>query len=366
MSTNFHYMALHDKTELLDTSTAGVVEMRAGTCMIEFLDVDWQGYYQACQKLLSTYNIQSSDLENLYTTLKKDISPRHPLLREFLEEQLICAFLAYGMEQQLDPSDPVFGFADSLRKSTDVPSLPHDILYPLVSDISRYMNKFYRFKDRLIDLVEQMQNIEFGDTRLTVAQRYAIMRECKLDYLAMCSELYPKLLIEYRIVKNNRVLPISMPSRVLSQKDLDRFAGHSVSAHAFCATNHLPALVFWEFDYLATQQIEVRRCDYCNRYFLPYSVAARYCDRPLADYPDRTCKDIAALKKHQLNVKNDEARALYQKVNNRNQMRARRRKEASPTALDDYRKWQFEAKQKLEQVQAGEIGFREFEGWMEN
>ena len=79
----------------------------------------------------------------------------------------------------------------------------------------------------------------------------------------------------------------------------------------------------------------------------------------MVDQPDKCCKDVAAAKKHQEAVNADEAKALYTLVNNRNQMRARRRKHAETAAEQEYSKWKVDAKRLLAQVQEGTLSYEE-------
>jgi hypothetical protein len=52
-----------------------------------------------------------------------------------------------------------------------------------------------------------------------------------------------------------------------------------------------------------------KKCGYCDRYFLPYSVVSLYCDR-LVDGKDKTCKEIAATEKYNQKVNSDAAKSF--------------------------------------------------------
>ena len=127
------------------------------------------------------------------------------------------------------------------------------------------------------------------------------------------------------------------------------------------ATDSLVALTIWEFDMVCAQEVFLRRCAYCNRYFQPYSVVSCYCDRPVEGKEGKTCKDIGAMSKHQQKVSQDEAKKLYRRVCNRTQMAAYRRREQHPDILRRYSQVQLYGKELLEQVEEGTITFEEFQ-----
>lgn len=135
----------------------------------------------------------------------------------------------------------------------------------------------------------------------------------------------------------------------------------NLTAHTYHSTDDLEALVIWEFDFLAANELALRRCDHCNRYFIPYSVTSCYCNRLIEDRQGKTCKDIGAATKHQMDVDQDAAKSLYKKVNNRVQTWAGRHEVQYPHARQtNYKSWQFEAQLALEKVEAGEISYDEF------
>lgn len=67
------------------------------------------------------------------------------------------------------------------------------------------------------------------------------------------------------------------------------------------------------------------------------------------------------MSRHQQKVNQNEAKKLYQKVCNRTQMAAQRRKAQYPDILWRYRQVQLHGKELLEQVEAGTLTFSEFQ-----
>ena len=74
-------------------------------------------------------------------------------------------------------------------------------------------------------------------------------------------------------------------------------------------TDQLAALTVWEFEMLCANEIPLRRCAYCGRYFRPYSVVNCYCDRVVEGTNGKTCKQVGATSKHQQAVNQDAAKS---------------------------------------------------------
>lgn len=125
-----------------------------------------------------------------------------------------------------------------------------------------------------------------------------------------------------------------------------------------CTTNSLEALALYEFDYMATHGLLLRRCAFCNRYFAPYSKTACYCKRELGG--GHTCQNLGVLATRQKKVDGDAALALRNRVNNRLQMWVRRNMDTCPQAKINYANWKRDAEDLLEQVRAGEMTYAEF------
>lgn len=172
--------------------------------------------------------------------------------------------------------------------------------------------------------------------------------------------LYPTLKTEFRVALDGRFKDF-WPSKPVTPEDAEQIKRKKLTARTYQATDHLEALALWEFDYLAANNITLRRCGHCGRYFIPYSVTSCYCDRLSEDRPGKTCKDIGAASKHQRDVNQDAAKALYKKVNNRVQTWAGRHEAQYPNARKtNYRSWQYDAQQLLEKVEAGELDYDGF------
>jgi uncharacterized OB-fold protein len=96
-----------------------------------------------------------------------------------------------------------------------------------------------------------------------------------------------------------------------------------LSAYTFYSSSDIRALVFLEFEYMRANNLTIRKCEHCGRYFLPYSKVSLFCERPV-EGTEKTCKDIGVMEKYSRKVAADEARNLFRRMNNAYHMRRKR------------------------------------------
>lgn len=102
-----------------------------------------------------------------------------------------------------------------------------------------------------------------------------------------------------------------------------------------------------------------KRCEHCNKIFLPKDRAEKYCDR-LVDN-GKTCKDVGYLRK----IGNDELLKAYNKTyKTRHAEKQRKTRGKSQSTINKYidamNNWREDAKSGLQKVQNGEITVDEF------
>lgn len=180
------------------------------------------------------------------------------------------------------------------------------------------------------------------------------------DYMTLSHTLYGTMKTEFRLELDGKLQERNLPGAVAPEVR-SRIGRSRISAHTYQTTDHLEALLLWTLDDMAANMIAMRRCAYCGRYFLPYSVVNCYCDRLVKGSGGKTCKEVGAVTKHQEEVNSDTAKALYRKVNNRTQQAAKRLEAQYPNIRKvNYRQWQLEVKLMLEKVQTGEMDYESF------
>lgn len=361
---SWYLMGLENGTEYMETNDAGCLERKAGAWIIAFSDVDWAALEEKCESLRDTYE-ETRDLSlefaQCYQQLCRELEPIHPLLGEFARKQLIGDMKSLLMEQlPPDTDSPEWQYVMALENDQSVHAVSDEFPRIFLRQFSARFHAFAGIQAKLIAMMDAVLDAGGKYSELSTLQRYCLIRQESMDYTVLAQTLYPELNTEFIVAVDGRFKDF-WPSKQVTPEDMENIRQKKLTAHTYQSTDHLEALVLWEFDYLAANNITLRRCDHCGRYFIPYSVTSCYCDRPTADRPEKTCKDIGAASKHQRDVDQDAAKALYKKVNNRVQTWAGRHEAQYPDARKiNYRRWQYDAQHLLEQVEAGELDYDEF------
>jgi len=124
------------------------------------------------------------------------------------------------------------------------------------------------------------------------------------------------------------------------------------------------ALLF-EFMELVRNDIILKKCENCCRYFIPKTRSdEKYCDSLFRD--DRTCKQLA----FDIKVENDEAlrvyRSIYKTQNARLHRNSKTKSSEGKTSLNiRFNEWKSNAKQLLEQCRNGSISVEEMKSIIE-
>lgn len=352
-------MALENGIEHLETWESGCIQRKAGMCIIAFLDVDWDALLQRCEALCASQTNLSQNLAEFYAEIKKELSQQHPLLEVFACNQLIGDMKAISLDHfSADTTLPEWRYVMALAHGSEFVVVSDELPRLILRQLSTRFQAFAQMKESLLRIMDDIFCQPETKNPLSVLQAYYLMRESSHDYMVLSKRLYPSMKTEFRLAIDGQLRGISLP-RAPTHADRAYIEKKSVSAHTYHTTDHLEALLLWELDYMVASSIAMRRCGYCGRYFVPYSVVNCYCDRLVVD--GKTCKEVGAATKHQQEVSSNAAKALYKKVNNRTQQAAKRLEpQYSNIWKVNYKRWQFEAKRMLEQVENGEMEYQDF------
>lgn len=116
-----------------------------------------------------------------------------------------------------------------------------------------------------------------------------------------------------------------------------------------------------EFSKMLEYGIKLHKCKNCGRYFIVKgNYNAEYCDR-VRTGNSQTCQQIAAQRKYEVKLHSDQAVALFRKYYKRYHARSK----VGTIKPDKFRKWNYQACEKRDMCQRGEITLDEFEEWLE-
>ena len=351
----FYEMSIENGSEYIRTGINKVETLKPGMSLIGFLDVNWHDLKKKSNLLLS-YNEANRSLcyefYDFYKSLDDIFKSSTPLLKEFFNEQLMGDIKAITFKD-LAMRDKELEFINCLYENKEPPCIEDEFPRMWIKKFLERFKIFADFKDFIVPMIDEVMT---ENEDLPVAANYYKVRMAKPDYSIHAFKLYQMLSPNFYITRNDHLCEFSIKSKDVDISKKDKFSGHT-----FQSSDSLEAIMLWEFDTLCSQNISIRRCELCNRFFIPFSVVSCYCDRPVEGKDGRTCKDIGANLKHQREVNSNAAKKLYQKVNNRIYNYCARQKKNRPYLFTEiYPLWQKDAKAYLEKVDTGEITYEEF------
>lgn len=372
----YYEMSLENQREYVCQNDFTVVENALGVWLTVFLDVDWDGLIKKTESLredhegtLSKFRwmqekqrrqwelTYSEQVAAWYLGLKETLSARHPLLKLLVEQQIRNRLACVSQpENRTELRMEVLRYLevlDGTRAHSEQTALPPMDLRPWLLEAEQIFFALKTCQEQLLPLLDQVMHDD-PEKDGGILQRYHQMQQKDLSFQCMVEQRYRLLSPQFRITRARRIYRSDLPKETAPQMD-------QLEGHTYMVTDALEALTLWEFEMVCANEILLRRCAYCNRYFRPYSVVSCYCDRPVEGKGGKTCKEIGAMSRHQQKVNQNEAKKLYQKVCNRTQMAAQRRKAQYPDILWRYRQVQLHGKELLEQVEAGTLTFSEFQ-----
>ena len=112
-------------------------------------------------------------------------------------------------------------------------------------------------------------------------------------------------------------LHMKMLSRLSLPEESPKARKHlDVASRSYYVADNLAEVVMVEFLQMCGQHKTARRCKQCGMLFVPFSSAAKYCDRKSPNGGQRTCKEVAAEEVAKSRTV-DPAAALYTKIGNK-------------------------------------------------
>jgi len=361
----WYHVALENGAEKVCLLGQGTVEKPIGSGLIAFLDADWEAWHKKAAPYCDDHNkAQESvlDFQAVYGELKERVGALHPLLQTFVEDQLTGAWITLAMDSVCATDrDFVAALRDGKEPDADISG---HLLYRLWNQMDSYFTRFAQFREKLEPMMDAVLNTGFEE-ELSQIQRYCFMRKISPDYTVLAKKLYDSLALESTVVLNGRIEE-SLPGGAMTDDFMAQVQDGELSVHTFQTTDYLEAILLWELDYMASHGHILRRCDHCGRHFIPYSNISCYCNRPTAERPEKTCKQIGAMTKHQAQVNSDAATKLYKQRNNNVHLWATRHQKQYPHALDrNYRAWNLRAMDMRDMVMNGEMSYEDFEAAMQ-
>lgn len=360
----YYAMALEDGREYLDVEQDMPITRDGGALLIAFLEIDWEKWLKECEEMIAE-RMEEGTLSRRFSLwyyhFLKEAGSQHPLIERLIRKQILGNYKIAALD-----IDPVLGKSPegiyywALEHGEEPESAPDEAVRGALRRNFQLVQQLAKVKVAIEPLVDGVMGISGEKSNLLTLQRYCIMRRSAPTYIELAQRVYEEISLDVRVTIDGREMYDNASGKPPSQESIDMIETAKIEAHIYQVSNHLESLVVWEFDYLATNDISLRRCEYCGKYFRPRSVVSRYCNRQVSGKLGKTCKDVGAMTKHQQKVDNDEAKKLYRRVANKLQNWARRNVDIYPDAVRKYKSWLNETQLLLEKVKSGEVPYEQF------
>ncbi len=353
MYTRRYKLALDDNKEYIFTGDTLHIR-NVGSLLAGFLSIDWTALKISYKHLVEQAG--SSDFRPWIEDLRwQIIQENHPALDYFLR--------AYLPDTLSMMSNNTQALEAALRTDGDIPRLSDTVAHRSAEAMQGFIDGFAAVKTDLVPLADEVYSPSEQVAALPIQRRYIAMRWSCGNYQKFAAEQYAKLDTNMICIEDGHEIDIRYSG--CGTGNAGEYVGKAAGRKKLVfplarATDDLGALMIWEFDYMATHGLPMRRCSICNKYFIPYSTTSCYCNRLLGSEDKRTCKDIGAALTYKQKIENDHALALYKTVNNRLQMWVRRHGEYCPQATVPYADWQRMAQDLLASVRSGKISYDEY------
>jgi hypothetical protein len=366
------YIFFENKTEY-SFSEDILNEYFIGKLMFAFLDIDWTYLLaDACNELEANrenekgYVFISSYCQRLCAKLRQ----YHPVLQDVVADsinQIIKQTYADELPMAADfalrffneypsetysPETIEFMFAEG-----NFPKWPlNKVGLSFLEEIIKAFKEFLDFSKELTFMILFTLDDAGDYSELTSKQRYYLMQVSNFAPFLKYKDLYKRLGIERKMLDADEI-DYAIHDRIMPEV-VEKIKSYRLDSYTFYTCDDIRALVLLEFEYMCTNNMAIRRCENCGRYFLPFSVVSRYCDRPV-EGKDKTCKEIGAALKFSEKVSGDDIKLAFRRANNAYQMRCRRYPQSYKR--EDYEAWREAAKVLMEEVKAGRFSVEEFE-----
>ncbi len=313
-----------DKKTLL-ISDAGVHEYPIGKLLIDFIELDWGSVERGTKKLLRTSYPKSRKQLITYTT---DI-------QQFFTKLVIIHPYFGALKDEL--SKEILNFIDCFD-DPNIVDIPNEIS-DYFSGFEKNL-KLYRFAS--IDFLKTLENV--------------LDEDC-IEYANGTPAA--ELLREYI----NGAIPSDVDKFSFFSSEVCYSFEHNKDSKTelcedFIVDSKIEKMCYLELIKMVKNNITIKRCENCEKYFLPASKNSRYCDR-ISEGETLSCTLIGPRKKYLKSISGtvmEEYRKVYKTCNAR--VRNGKWKQ------EENEVWASTAKEKLNEVLNGELSEDEFRGWL--
>ena len=218
----------------------------------------------------------------------------------------------------------------------------------LADTLDGRLNDFENLQKELSSFVDAV--LLADRSGLNTKQRLALYMSRDFQIATKIAGLNQKMYVERKMYVNERNYdPVLIADRITAPPQSVRFARIEGS-------DDLGATLLTELLEMVEQEIELKKCEYCHRYFIPFSSKALYCDRSVGD-TGKSCKELAVKEKHEKKIAADNGLKLIRQRIKTYDMRVRR----TPAVYTDaaFQAWKTQAEDARNRYVNGELTYEE-------
>ena len=269
-----------------------------------------------------------------------------------------------------------FDYFIDVLSDKDLKYLERDVMRP-VNEVVEIAKKYYdKEKDNLIayqnifkkciDFIYEIEKVT-DFSKLNYRQRFILFNQIyKEPFKKFSSDFHTTGLLNY----NYPSLPydkqyvdldnVDIVINLLQNMDPD---GKLVSSsNQFITDNIFTSFYISLFNIIAIDNMYIKVCKNCKRYFITPKSNIVYCDREWED--GLTCKDIGNKLSQKRKQQEEYVYGKYRSIYAKKAMNAKRNPDLKKY-IDEYEEWKAIAKQFRNDIKAGKKTYEEFEKWLD-
>ena len=198
-----------------------------------------------------------------YRELKSSLSPQHPLLKLLVEQQLrnrlCCAFYPEEPWKLRQEELAYLQVLDGTDAEYEEVSISPVFLRQWLNDVVKIFTQLQMCQSQLAPLLDEVMSRE-QDNQGSILRAYFTLQRQNLLYRNLVESSYQALSPRFYISRNHKIYRYDGGIDTVPAKE-------KLEGHTYMATDQLAALTVWEFEMLCANEIPLRRCAYCGRYF---------------------------------------------------------------------------------------------------
>lgn len=133
------------------------------------------------------------------------------------------------------------------------------------------------------------------------------------------------------------------------------------------SSTELSSILFIVLNELVNNDISIKICKNCGRYFIPlHRHAEVYCDLPPEKYNDKTCRELGARTTYNKAINDVEGLLIYRRTYQKRLMELSRNPNATEKDKERFNNWKKTAQGKIKDFKSGKINEKTLNDWMKN